>query len=412
MEIINKGLSLKSNFLWTLFGNIIFYASQWFITIIIVKFGSSELAGIYSLGLAIATPLFVLFNMNTRSVQITDVNNEYYFKDYFSLRLYTTFLAIFVGAIWGFLSVDKPEMLYAIILICVIKSVDAVSDIVYGLMQKNERMDLVSKSLIIRGITTFSAMFITFYFTRRFILSLFIMLIVSLFRFILFDIKNIRLFEKVEIEFNVKRIIKLIKVSVPIALVGVIVALNPNIPRYFLQQYLGEESVGIFSALVYVSVAGNMISSALGQVMSPRLAKFYQEKKKKSFDRIIKIMLLIALIMSICAIILSVLLGEIFLTYLYTPEYIQYYGMFIIIIFWSSINYISSIIGYALTSVRYFKQQTYIQFITLIVMITSCYVFIPKFEILGAVISGIITAIIQLLLGLIFLAFARKQFDK
>ncbi|GAB1793267.1 lipopolysaccharide biosynthesis protein [Priestia megaterium] len=412
MKNINKGISLKSNFIWTLLGNVIFYASQWLITITIVKVGSNELAGIYSLGIAIATPLFVLFNMSTRSIQITDMQNEYSFSDYFSLRFYTTILGIFSGILWGFLSVDKLSNLYIIIIICAIKAVDAMADIIYGLMQKNERMDLVSKSMVIRGLTTFGAMFITFFYTKSLTLSLIVMLIVSLIRLILVDIKSIKTFEVFELRFNFKKMINLIKVSFPIALVGIIVALNPNIPRYFLQEYLGEDAVGIYSALVYISVAGNMISSALGQSMTPRLAKLYKEKKKKSFDKIIKIMILIALTMSVCAILLSLVLGKTLLSYLYTAEYIKYYEIFIVIIIWSSINYISSVFGYALTSIRYFKQQTYIQLITLILMILTCYIFISKFGILGAVISGITVASVQLLLGFILLFIARKQMDQ
>jgi hypothetical protein len=45
--------------------------------------------------------------------------------------------------------------------------------------------------------------------------------------------------------------------------------------RYFLEQTAGTAQLGIFSALASLVIVGQTAVSALGNVVSPRLAKFY-----------------------------------------------------------------------------------------------------------------------------------------
>jgi O-antigen/teichoic acid export membrane protein len=41
----------------------------------------------------------------------------------------------------------------------------------------------------------------------------------------------------------------------PLGVVAALVLLNTNIPRYFIERYLGEWELGIFAALAYIMVA-------------------------------------------------------------------------------------------------------------------------------------------------------------
>ena len=89
-------LSLKRNFTWVLGGNITYAACQWGMLIVLAKLGSSEMLGIFALGLAICAPVFFFFNLALRDLQATDANQEYSFGHYLGLRLITSVLSLLV----------------------------------------------------------------------------------------------------------------------------------------------------------------------------------------------------------------------------------------------------------------------------------------------------------------------------
>ena len=53
--------------------------------------------------------------------------------------------------------------------------------------------------------------------------------------------------------------------ALPLTLAGLLISLNTNLPRYFIEIHLGEASLGIFSAMAYLIVAGGMLITSLGQ---------------------------------------------------------------------------------------------------------------------------------------------------
>lgn len=148
---MHKPLSLRKNFSWTLIGNIIYFASQFGILIILAKLGTTQMVGRFSLGLAIRAPVMIFANMALRPVQATDAKREYLFCDYLGLRLITTFLALLVIATISFIGGYGKETSLVILIVGIAKAFEAISDVYYGPLQQHERMDRIAKSLMIKG---------------------------------------------------------------------------------------------------------------------------------------------------------------------------------------------------------------------------------------------------------------------
>ncbi len=60
------------------------------------KFGSQQQVGQYTLGLAVAAPVFLLANLQLDDVVATDTRHEHSFGNYLILRLLTTAIAVFL----------------------------------------------------------------------------------------------------------------------------------------------------------------------------------------------------------------------------------------------------------------------------------------------------------------------------
>src|SRR5690349_21224091 len=80
-------LSLRTNFIWTFLGNVVYAGCQWGMLVVLAKLGSPEIVGQFALALAVTAPVFMFTNLQTRGVQATDARKEYAFGDYLALRL-------------------------------------------------------------------------------------------------------------------------------------------------------------------------------------------------------------------------------------------------------------------------------------------------------------------------------------
>ncbi len=77
--------------------------------------------------------------------------------------------------------------------------------------------------------------------------------------------------------------LQLAKLALPLGLVMMLVVLSTNIPRYFVESYVNQAALGIFGAIGYLSVAGTMAVGALGDSVTPRLARDYACGRRREF---------------------------------------------------------------------------------------------------------------------------------
>ena len=86
--------SSKRILLWLALSNIIKSLSQWGILVILVKFFSTEDVGGYTFGLAIAAPIFMLSDMQLKSVLVVEPVTEFdNFRVYQIIRFISTSIA-------------------------------------------------------------------------------------------------------------------------------------------------------------------------------------------------------------------------------------------------------------------------------------------------------------------------------
>jgi O-antigen/teichoic acid export membrane protein len=152
--IPKQGLSLKANFSWTLVGNIVYRFSQWGLVVILAKLTSPESVGQYTLALAITTPVYMFCNLGLTVVQTTDADDHNIFGEYLGLRIITSLFAlVFIAGIL-ILGPYESYMISVLAIVSLTKYVESISDAAHGLMQKQEHLDLVAQSLIIRGVAS------------------------------------------------------------------------------------------------------------------------------------------------------------------------------------------------------------------------------------------------------------------
>ncbi len=387
-----RPLPLRVNFAWTFAGNVVYAACQWGMMMALAKIGSPEMVGRFALGLAITAPVMLFASLALRAAQATDARGEYHFADYLALRLVTTFLALIVIAGIVLVGGYTGETGWVILLIGLAKAFEAISDVFYGLFQRAERMDRIAWSMIIKGVVSLTALTIAVWILRSVWAGAAALAAAWALVLALYDIPiGSSLVSRSTSQrsgllpiWHWPTLFRLARLTFPLGVTMMLISLNTNIPRYFVQHYWGERELGFFAAAAYLIVAGTTVVSALGQSASPRLAHYYAMGETTRFRTLLVKLLGVGALLGLSGIVISLVSGRQILTILYTSAYAMMADVFAWIMVAAAMAYLASFLGYALTATRHFAIQPFIFGGVALVNGLLCLVLIPRYGLTGA----------------------------
>ncbi len=424
-----KPLTLRRNFSWTFIGNAVYAACQGGMLVVLAKIGSPEMVGQFTLGLAVTAPVIMFTNLQLWAIQVTDARQEYTFSDYLGLRLITSGLAILIVVGITLAAGYRWETSLIILVVGLAKAVESISEVIYALMQQRERMDRIALSMMIKGPLSLLMLGVGVYLTGSVVWGVVGLAVAWALVLIGYDIRSGvlmlntplattsqgKLLRKLDQavalrpRWHLENLRKLVWLALPLGVVMMVLSLNTNIPRYFIERYLGERELGIFAAISYLMVATGMVVSALGQSASPRMAKYYAAGNITAFRTLLLKLVGIGVVVGGVGILVAVVAGREILTLVYRPEYAERADLLVLVMVATAISDVSSFLGYGMTAARYFRIQMPLFALVTTISATACFWLIPISGLRGAAIALIIASVVQasLSLGVIFHALHR-----
>lgn len=391
-------LSLRRNFSWTFAGNLVYAASQWGILVVIARLGTPEMVGQFALALAVTAPVVMFANLQLRAVQATDARRAYDFSDYLGLRLLTTAAALALIALIALLSGYRAETALVILFVGLAKGCEALSDVIFGLLQQRERMDRIAKSLMIEGPATLVVMAAVLALTHSVAAAAAAMALVWLLQLVLYDARSAArlLRARPRPRWHGPTLRRLAWLALPLGVTMLLISLNANIPRYVMERAWGEAELGIFAALAYLIVAGNTVVGALGQAASPRLAAHYAGGRARAFRGLLLKLVGMGALLGAAGVTVALLLGEPLLALIYGPAYAAHADVFVLVMLAGGIGYVSSFLGYGMTAARFFRAQAPLFAAVVAVTTLAALALIPPLGMRGAALALIASFSVQL----------------
>lgn len=391
--------SLRKNFSWALNGAIFYVFSQWVLLIILAKLGGSAIVGRYTLGLAITAPIVLLSNLQLRALLASDVQENFPFSVYATLRCLTSLGALLLICGLTVCLEFTIDQALVISLIGIAKVIESGSDITYGLMQKHERMDLVCLSKGIRGILTAVVFGGIFGLSKSLIAGVGGMVAVWFIVFILFDCRHLQellgnpgnymSWPQMAPASLASKILSLSKFSLPLGMASMLMSYNTAMPRYLLEIYHGEAALGYFSAIACFTVACTIVPEAFSQAALPRLAKYYANALK-SYWRLLGKLMLVAFLIGMVGIIVATLRGSELLRFVYKEDFGTFSYILVLIMVLGATESICSVLGVGMTAARRLAAQLPVLVGTLIITTVSGWLLIPSHAMQGAVLASIV----------------------
>jgi O-antigen/teichoic acid export membrane protein len=192
-----------------------------------------------------------------------------------------------------------------------------------------------------------------------------------------------------------RRLSQLAITGLPMGFVLMMVSLNLNIPRYFIQQHLGTHELAIFSAIATLLAAGSVVTNAMGQAAAPRLAKCFVERDRRGFTMLLIGLVVVSLGLGGLGFAGAMLCGKQAMALLYRPEYSTRQDVLVWLMGASGFLYLGSTLGYAVTAVRCFAPQLPLFAGAAVTTALGCFVLVPSQGLRGAAMAMLISGLIQ-----------------
>lgn len=402
-------ISLKGNFAWTLAGNLIYAGCQWGCVVVLSRLGNPVMVGQFALGLAICTPIFLMSQLQLRSLQATDASHsEYRPGDYLALRLLTTAIALLAIAGLVMAAGYRGETALVILFVGIAKACDSLSDVYYGHLQQYENMKRIARSMMMRGMLSVCSLGIAVWITRSAAAGALAWAFAWAVILLLYDSRPAG-HVVTTLVWNWAAMSRLAIMAFPLGLMMMFLSLDTNIPRYIIAHDMGEGALGLYAAVASLQAAGTLLVNAMGQTSSPRLARYYFLRDHRSFRLLFLRFLAVALLPGLVLIGVALVAGDAVPRIMFGPAFAHQGIVFLWLSLSMALWLMTSVFGYTATAMRRIRFQPYALALVAGTTCVMCAFTVPKYGILGGAIAAAISATIACSLFIVGLIVPRRR---
>ena len=404
------GNNTKKNVIWNMIGTTANAFNSLFFMIIVTRINGLKDSGVFTLAFSLACLFCFIGNYEGRVFQVTDVKQDFSNKEYILHRISSCILMMVTVLIYCLIMKYDAYKMSVTFALCFMKCCEVFSDVFYGVLQKNDNLELVGKSLFFKSIASILVFVVFDIVTKNLLLSCFGLDLTWLVVLFLYDIPKTKKLILKEEKISLTNIIKLYKdgfFSFSILFLGVYLV---NAQKYALDGVVVESLQAIFGIVLMPATIISLACQYLLQPILNTIANLYALGQKKEFNILIFKSSLLVIAFGLVCIIGAYLLGIPVLNILYGVDISDYKLCLILIILGAIFYSLSTLVSAALTTIRY----TFVQFI--VYSLTSLFalfvskLFIIKFSLIGASFAYLLCMFIQFLLYLfIYIYIMRKQ---
>ncbi len=399
----------KSEIIWNTLGSFVESLLSAVLLMFCTRLNGTEIAGMFSISFATATILNAIGDFGIRIYQVTDTNRKYKFGDYLLARVFVVITMVIIGILFVNISGYTAEKLWICIALIMFKVIDNLSETYQGEFQLRNRLDLGGKSMVIRVSSSLIVFFITDVITKNVIFSCITFVLTNLTLFLLWDVRILSKFQKLEIKYDKNNIKEILLDCLPLAISTGLSLYIINATKYAIDNF-GDYTMQTYFNVIYMPTFVINLVSAF--VIKPFLKPFGDLWNSKEYLKFIKSISLIILILAgatICIDIACALLGVPVLSFIYGID-LSPYKMEMILLVISGFFYASAtVMLYALSTIRKQKLTTIAYIITSVIALISSNICVNKWQMKGAIVSNMITTVTLFVLLVIFFLYELKK---
>jgi O-antigen/teichoic acid export membrane protein len=380
---------------WTLVGNIAWAAGQWLLFVLLTRTGDPTGVGQFALALAVTTPIFVLANLQLRTLHVTDAQGHHEFTQYVSARVLTLIAALIAAALIGFIAYDAATA-RLIVVLGLARSVEAFSDTLYGAYQREEQMEAIAWSMAAKAAAGTVAFGLVLLAGGGLVAASVGLGSGYLLGILLVDRplwKRRGFNQRYSWRFEpTAKTAKVIAQAAPLALAMFMLSLQANAPRFVIEATSGKAVLGIFAAVAQLMLPTTMLTAALGGSSLQRLAQHVAGGQAKQVDALMLRLIVMAALVGLSALLVAVAGGRLVLGLFYGAAYAAHAPILIVLTGAALLNAIANIFGTLASAGRRLREQMFIHAVALAIIVSIMPYAVRSAGVLGAAWATFLTS--------------------
>lgn len=395
-------MNLKKAYIWNTLGSGLNSFNSLFFMIVVTRINGIKDAGIFTLSFATSCMLYIIAIYCGRTYQVTETEKDIDDNEFIVHRLLSSLIMIIVSFLFAFVNRYNFYKLFIFMLLCLFKCIDAICDVFHGILQKNDRLDIVGKSLFIRSLLNILIFIILDIFTKNLLISCTSLVVTNILILIIIDIRKALKYKEKTKLINYKSVYRIFILGFFTFGVSFIANYLVNAPRYAIDSAMSEKFQTIFGIIVMPASIIMLINQFVIQPVIIMLKEDYLKKDKRKFLLLIYKIIGITVLIGIFSIVLAYFFGVPVLNILYGLNLDKYIINLIIVLLGAILYTIASVLLNALIILRKTKIQLLIYIFTSVLAFIISYKFVDLFGFNGAIYSYLIIMIILLILYIIY----------
>lgn len=371
---------------WTLVGEVLFAGGQFAMLVIMARLGSETVLGQYALGIAIATPLYVLTSFHLRPAFIVSARTEFGFGHYLALRLIGTPITLLAVAAWTGLAAHDPATRTMVLMVALVRFSELISDILHAAPARADQLRYVGISRALRGVSLAASVAAAFAMGADPVTALAAGAAAGMLVTMLYDLPVARRFEPTTPRFERVPLQKLAWLAAPVGLAGALLGLTHNMPAYVLEDVEGMATLGRYTAAVSILFVSGVLNMAVGSAAMPRLARHF-EHSAKAFSRFLIRVVVVVAALNGCVLLGCVILGDVYLRVAYGASMAHLHIELIVAGAIAVAAGVANLLSQTVVATRSFRLQFAISLSGLVLALLLAALLIPRWGLTGALLT-------------------------
>lgn len=342
----------RRDFLWNMIGSLVYAMSTVFMSYLTIRIVGEDKGGIFAIALTISQMLVYFGYFEMRNYQVTDSKDKYTFGQYFTTKIYTCMIMFLVSIGYILLKGYNSEKAMIVLLVCVLKLIDAFADVYESQFHKDGYLYLAGQSMCHRTLIMMAAYFVMLILTHNLILTMIITDVVAVICVYIFDIRIYKKYGDKICLCNIRTVLEIMKNCFPLFLGVFLWAYILSAPRLAVDKYMTSEYQSYYQAIFLPVSVINLFAGFLFRPMLITLTDLNEKREFKSFFTIIIKMLSCLVGITVVCLLGAYVLGIPVLSLMTGCDLTPYRGLLVFTIAAGGINAVAFVLYYILTIFR------------------------------------------------------------
>lgn len=405
-QLLDRQVSLKENTLWYTMGTMCSSATSFLLMIYVTRILGVDEAGVFSISYSVGQLMLSIGWFGTRQFQVSDINEEFKFSDYLSLKIITSIVMMIGCLIYSvFLHFNTYKLLITF-LYCLFMICDVFADLFSARFQQVDKLFLSGISYIIRILGYNLVILVSLLCFKNLIVAIVLAMIYSALELTFFDLQLIKRISQIKMEFHLVKIIQLIKNCFPLFISSFLTTFIVNVPKNAIELNFDSSVQTYYNIIFMPSYIINLFCMFIFVPLYTSIANTWLNSTKNRFVKTIVKLFVFDIVLSVLVFIGCYLLGIPLLELVYGVDLHTVKSSFLILIVAGCFTSMNSILSYIFTVIRRQKFMIYIYLIAIILPQLLVNWLTSKYGIFGASLDyliGIALITVMFIIGLVLI---------